>query len=105
MPANKTSPQDVLPLLKSNLTILEIAERLGISVEAACALVVASLRGSKAPALTLDDATASPLREDDDSVLLNRGFVPVEGGDLWRRHDTWYAREAALQIAFKERAG
>ena len=42
--ANPTDPQDVLPLIKSNLSIPEIAERLDISVEAACALVVASLQ-------------------------------------------------------------
>jgi orotate phosphoribosyltransferase-like protein len=36
----------VLPLIESNLTIQEVAERLGISVEAACALVVASLRSN-----------------------------------------------------------
>ncbi len=39
---------DVLPLIESNLTIQEVAERLGISVESACALVVASLRSSRA---------------------------------------------------------
>jgi hypothetical protein len=100
MDANQTNPHNVLPLIKSNLSIPEIAERLGISVEAACALVVASLRSSRAPALTLDEATASPLRENDDSVLLSAGFVPAEGGDLWRRNGTWYGREAALQLAF-----
>ena len=95
--AIQTNLQDVLPLLKSNLSIPEIAERLGISVEAACALVVASLsRGSTVSAFTLDEATASPQREPDDSVLLGAGFVPVEGGNLWRRNRTCYGREAAL---------
>jgi hypothetical protein len=42
-----TKLRDVLPLLKSNLTIQEVAERLGISVEAACALVVASIRSNR----------------------------------------------------------
>jgi hypothetical protein len=37
---------DVLPLIECNLTIEEVAEKLGLPVEAACALVVASLRGS-----------------------------------------------------------
>ena len=101
MNANPTNPQDVLPLVKSNLSIPEIAERLGISVEAACALVAASLRSSRAPALTLDEATASPLRENDDSVLLGAGFVPLERGNLWWRNGTYYGREAALQIALR----
>ena len=42
-----TKLPDVLPLIESNLTIQEVAERLGISVEAACALVVASLRSNR----------------------------------------------------------
>jgi DNA-binding CsgD family transcriptional regulator len=41
-----TKLRDVLPLIESNLTLKEVAERLGISVEAAYALVVASLRSS-----------------------------------------------------------
>ena len=41
---------DVLPLIKSNLTIQEVAQRLNISVEAACALIVASLRSNRAGA-------------------------------------------------------
>jgi hypothetical protein len=41
-----TKVSEVLPLIESNLTIEEVAERLGISLEAACALVVASLRSS-----------------------------------------------------------
>jgi hypothetical protein len=42
-----TKVSEVLPLMGSNLTIQEVAERLGISVEGACSLVVASLRSSK----------------------------------------------------------
>jgi hypothetical protein len=42
-----TKLRDVLPLIESNLTIQEVAERLGTSVEAACALVVASLRSNR----------------------------------------------------------
>ena len=42
-----TKLRDVLPLIESNLTIQEVAERLGISVESACTLVVASLRSSR----------------------------------------------------------
>jgi orotate phosphoribosyltransferase-like protein len=45
-----TKLSDVLSLFESNLTILEVAERLNISVEAACALVVASLRSNRAGA-------------------------------------------------------
>ena len=100
--AIQTNPHDVLPLVKSNLSIPEIAERLGISVEAGCALVVASLsRCSAVPPLTRDEALASPLRGNDDSVLLGAGFVPVERGNLWRRNGTCYGREAALQIALR----
>jgi hypothetical protein len=38
---------EVLPLIESDLTIEEVAQRLGISLEAACSLVVASIRSSK----------------------------------------------------------
>ena len=38
--------KDVVPLIESDLTIEEVAERLGISVEDACVLVLASLRSS-----------------------------------------------------------
>jgi hypothetical protein len=41
-----TKLKDVLPLIESNLTIKEVAEKLGISVKLACALVAASLRSS-----------------------------------------------------------
>ena len=42
-----TKVSEVLPLIESNLTIQEVAERLGIALEAARSLVVASLRSSK----------------------------------------------------------
>jgi threonine synthase len=42
-----TKLSDVLPLIESNLTIQEVAERLGISVEPACALVRAALRSRR----------------------------------------------------------
>jgi hypothetical protein len=42
-----TKLSDVLPLIESNLTIQEVAERLGVSAESACALVVATLRSSR----------------------------------------------------------
>jgi hypothetical protein len=48
--AAQTKLNDILPLIESNLTIQEVAERLGISLEAACVLVVASLRSSRARA-------------------------------------------------------
>jgi plasmid maintenance system antidote protein VapI len=44
MNAAQTKPNDLLPLNEDNLTIAELAEKLGISEEAACALVVASQR-------------------------------------------------------------
>ena len=100
--ANQTNPHDVLPLLKSNLSIPEIAERLDISVEAACALVVASLRGSRALAPTSSEgeaAAASPPKETENSILLSARFEPAEGNDLWRRDGTLHSRGAALQIA------
>jgi hypothetical protein len=43
----QTRLNEVLPLIDSNLTIQEAAERLDISVEAACALVVAALPRSR----------------------------------------------------------
>ena len=42
----QTKLKDVVPLIESDLTIEEVAERLGISVEAACMLVLACLRSS-----------------------------------------------------------
>jgi hypothetical protein len=48
-----TKLKDVLPLIESNnLTTQEVAEKLGISVKVACALVVASLRSSSSQART-----------------------------------------------------
>ncbi len=41
-----TELDEAPPLIESGLTIEEVAERLGISEEAACALVAASLRRS-----------------------------------------------------------
>jgi hypothetical protein len=48
MSVGQTKLDDVLPLIENNLTIEEVAEKLGISEDAACALVVASLRSSRA---------------------------------------------------------
>jgi hypothetical protein len=42
-----TKVREVLPLFESDLTIEGVAERLGIYLEAACSLVVASLRSSR----------------------------------------------------------
>ena len=101
MDANQTNPQDVLPLIKSNPTIPQIAERFGISIEAACALVVATLRASRAPLRTSEDEdAASPPRETDNAILLSAGSEPAEGSELWRRNGRLYGREAALQLAF-----
>ena len=45
--ANKTGLDAVRPLIEGNLTIQDIAERLGISVENAYALVTARLRSGR----------------------------------------------------------
>ena len=37
--------------------------------------------------------------------MLAAGFELTEGADLCRREGNYYGREAALQIAFKERDG
>ena len=42
----QTKLKDVVSLIESDLTIEEVAERLGISVKDACVLVLASLRSS-----------------------------------------------------------
>ena len=101
MDANQTNPQDVLPLIKGNPTIPQIAERFGISIEAACALVVATLRAGRTPLRTSEDEdAASPPRETDNAILLSAGFEPAEGSELWRRNGRLYGREVALQLAF-----
>jgi hypothetical protein len=43
----QTNPKEVQPLMETNLTVTEIAEKLGISVEDACALTAAALRSSQ----------------------------------------------------------
>jgi hypothetical protein len=43
----QTNPKDILPLMETNLTVAEIAEKLGISVENACALIAAALGSSQ----------------------------------------------------------
>ena len=41
------------------------------------------------------------LKKEQDRVLLAEGFTPVRG-DLWRRDDIYFGREAALQYAYDE---
>jgi hypothetical protein len=41
----------------------------------------------------------------ENTILLAAGFELTEGADLCRREGNYYGREAALQIAFKERDG
>ena len=41
---SQTKLNDVLPMIDSDLTIGEIAEKMGISVDAVCALVLAATR-------------------------------------------------------------
>ena len=97
---NRMELENVFSKHGRTLTIEEVAKRLGISVEAAWALVVASLRDSRVPALTSEgEAAASPRRENDNSILHSAGFEPAEGSVLWWRDGTWYSREAALQMA------
>jgi hypothetical protein len=45
--ADRTKSYDVSPSIEGDPTIQEIADELGISVEAACALVAASLRSGQ----------------------------------------------------------
>ncbi len=45
--AARTKLNDVQPQIESGLMIKDVAERLGISMQAACALVVASLRSRR----------------------------------------------------------
>jgi hypothetical protein len=95
--ANQTQLKDVLPLIENNLTIDGIAERLDISVESACALVAASLRGwqDRATDGTIDGFER--LREEENAVLIEAGFKPAGGTDLWHKGAVCYGRVAALQ--------
>ena len=44
-----TNPRDVVqPLMETDLTVAEVAEKLGISLEAACALIAAGLGSNRA---------------------------------------------------------
>jgi hypothetical protein len=47
--AAQTRLNDVMPLIESDLTIAQAAEKLGISVEAMSALIVSCLGGSRLP--------------------------------------------------------
>jgi hypothetical protein len=85
----QTRVNDVLPLIESNLTIQEVAERLGISVEAACALVVASLKSKHKEGGGAKEEIA----------LLEASFKPIEDGSLWEKDGVYYGREAAVQEA------
>jgi uncharacterized protein YoaH (UPF0181 family) len=95
----QTKLNDVLPLIESNLTIQEVAARLGISVEAACTLVVASLRSRQ-------DGTrdgSERFREEENAVLVEAGFKPAGGTDLWHKGAVCYGRLAALQNVRRDR--
>jgi hypothetical protein len=39
----------------------------------------------------------------EDGLLVAAGFKPEEGGHFWSRTGVWFAREAALQHALRER--
>jgi hypothetical protein len=39
----QTNPRDAQPLMEMHLTVAEVAEKLGISLEAACAVIAAGL--------------------------------------------------------------
>ncbi len=86
-----TRLNDVLPLIRSDLTIREVAERLGVSVEAACTLVVAALRSRR----------EEERRAKGETVLLREaGFKPVvQDGSLWEKDGICYGRQAASQEA------
>ncbi len=105
--ANQTQLKDVLPLIENNLTIDGIAERLDISVESACALVAASLRGwqDRATDETIDGTIDGfeRLREEENAVLIEAGFKPAGGTDLWQKGAVCYGRDAALQNVRRDR--
>ena len=85
---------DVLPLIESNVTIQEVAERLGISVEGACGLVVAGLRSKHK-----EEQHAKEILD----LLEAAGFKPIEDDDsLWSKDGVYYGREAALQQAWRK---
>jgi hypothetical protein len=87
----QTRLNDVRPLIESNLTIQEVAERLGISVEAACTLV-ADLKSKHKEGGGAKEETA----------LLEAGFKPIEDGSLWEKDGVYYGREAAVQEALRK---
>jgi len=91
----RRSSNDVLPLIERNLTLPAVAERLDISVEAACAVVVAALRGKHEEEDRRAKGGTAQLRE--------AGFEPVgEEGLLWERDGVCYGREAASQKAWRD---
>jgi hypothetical protein len=97
----QTKLNDVLPLIESDLTIEEVTERLGISVEAACTLIVASLRSRQDG--TIDGFER--FREEENAVLVEDDFKSAGGTDLWQKGAVCYGREAALQNARRDRTG
>jgi hypothetical protein len=44
----QTNQKDVQPLMETHLTVPEVAEKLGLSLEAACALIAAATGASRA---------------------------------------------------------
>jgi hypothetical protein len=96
--ANQTQLNNVLPLIESNITIDDIAERLSISVDAACALVAASFRGRQDRAIDGFER----LRKEENAVLVEAGFELARGTDLWQKGAVCYGRVAALQSAWRD---
>jgi Arc/MetJ family transcription regulator len=89
----KKRADDILSLIESDLTIQEVAERLGVSVEAARTLVEASLRSKHE-----EDRRAQL----ESALLRKAGFEQVrEDGSLWEKDGACYGREAASQKAWR----
>ncbi len=96
----QTRLNDVLPLIENNLTIQEVAEKLGISVEAACAVVVATIQhSSRHKEGPCPKEREEEKKEERPALLLEAGFKSIEDGSLWKKGGVYYGREAAVQEA------
>jgi len=71
-------------------------------------MVAAVLLAARGGAVALGDgggpnrALAAQRRNEEEIRLEAAGFMPEEDGHFWSRAGVWFAREAALQHAFRE---